>query len=1004
MFRIINKISARYILAATVIFHFLFPLHLLGQNIEKNDSLIDDLLLSFNYPSVGQVFVLGKYDYNSQNMFIPVIEMFSILGIYVEPSNSGTQGYINGTFLIGGEPYSFDFKNYKVKVGKVEKIFSADDMFESPLDSYASVKIFEEMFQMIFNYSLNNLSLTLNTSLTMPVVDKSSRDAARERIERLSRSRSFYPLEYGRKRSLLSAGFLDYNVGIASQFQSIIQQDYTFQMVGGIEALGGEVQASNSFAYSEVGGWSNRYGNISWKYSVRDTPILSSIQIGQISTRGLQSQQINGVSFTNNPIEPRWLYGETVVDGNAQADSEVELYLNNELIDFAISDAQGYYRFNVPLRYGTTSLRTQVYTTDGQLIVNQKEIQIPFTFLPKGNLSYNIQAGLIDRDGGIQNYGETKAANADLSYGISNWLTTKVGLEYSDIDVDTPLIYGSATARVFQQYLLNMEFVPSSLYRAQSSVVFNSNHSISAVYTYFDGISRFNRNGAEHQLTTNIYSPIPLKFLNAGLRVSADYTKISSFSETRLRTDFFSQLGPFNLRLNYSDRLIASKSSLNLTGGTLTSALTYKFNRRSGLKFLAGSFLRTSMTYNNLSKSIQQIDLQLSKTVLQRGQLSLGFSRVIPSKQSFLQAGFNIDLGGKVRSSTTGRSNFSSSSITQSFRGSIGYDDNFNEWQAVDRQQVSKSGASVVMFVDNDNDGSYSKGDEIIPYPAIKLNRTAQVEVSKKGIVRLSQLQSNYRYNLEIDRGQIPNPLFLPEKDKFSFIADPNQFKTIEIPFYRSGVIEGMVYQNIDGNEEGVGGLRLFVSGIDRDFQKTIRTFRGGSFYSLDIPPGRYTLEVDPVQLGYTGTVPRDGILEFQIKATSEGDFLNDLEIVLIPAVPKDEIKPDINIEDIIANLSDEYQAYILELEKSIREALLYYTSAQEAYFNGDFERAMNQIDASLSLYRTDYGIALKGTIHYLQGDEIEANKLWDEAYTRNPNIVKPSINDLKNFLRLKTN
>jgi len=841
------------------------------------DTEMEDILLSFSYPSVGRVFVLGMYDYEAEKMYLPAVEVFSLLGIYVEPPQ--TAGLLSGTFLIGGEPYKIDYRNYSVSVGDKELDYSADMMRERPSDVYLAAEVFLEMFDMEFSYNLNTLSLSLQTPHIMPIVDRTRRTAARERIRELTIQRSFYPLEYGRDRSVLNGGFMDYSIGMASQLNNR-QQGYNLQAVGGIEALGGEVRFSNSTAYTENSGWVNRQGNINWTYSVRDVASFSRLQAGQINTRGLQSQQINGISITNNPIEPRQLYGETVFDGTTEPDAEVELYLNNELIDFTLSDSQGYYRFNVPLRYGTTRLRTQVYTTDGQLKINEKELQVPFTFLPKGNLTYNAQAGFINDSKGLQDFGEDKAANVDVSYGLTNWLTTKIGMEYNDADLAIPSIYGSASVRVMQQYLVNLEMVPSSYYRAQTSAVFSSKQSISGSYTYFDGQSRFNRSGADHQFSANVYSPLP--FLQAGLRLSADYVKRAQISDTRFRADLFSRLGPLNLRVNYSDRLTGSGSDLNLTGGAVTGAVTYTIRGRRNFSLLSGSFLRSSVTYSRLTDSIDQYDIQFSKNMFSNSRISVAFNRIVPSGISFLQFGLNIDLGGLARSTTTGRTNFSDSNLTQTLRGSVGYDSRFNDFQLSDRQQVGRAGASVILFIDNDNTGHYTEGDEIIPYPAIKLSRSSRINVSEKGIIRINQLQSDYRYNIEIDRSKIPDPLLIPSLDQFSFIADPNQYKTIEIPFYRAGVIEGLVYTLIDGREEEVGGLRLTIKGKDRDFEKNIRTFRDGRFYALDIPPGSYTLEVDPAQLAYIGVVPRDGIFEFEIKATSEGDYLEDLDIVLV--------------------------------------------------------------------------------------------------------------------------
>jgi len=839
----------------------------------------DELLLSFNYPSVGRVFIMGRYDYQSERLFLPVLELFNMLGISAESSREKRE--ITGIYLIGGESYVIRFDTFSVKLGEKSATYSADMMTEGSSDYYMALEVFEEMFGMMFTYNLSNLSVSLDTPHVMPVVENNKRMAARENLSRPEIERAFYPLIYGRDRSFLTAGYIDYSLGIINQ-QATNGQDYSFQFEGGIEALGGQLTARNSFGHSNTGGWYQRSGNIRWKYSVREMQAFSSVEIGQVSTAGLHSQQINGIRVTNEPVESLQLYGETVLDGRTEPDSEVELFLNNELLDFTLSDAQGYYRFNVPLRYGASRLRIQAYTPDGRLIVNEKEIQIPFSFQRKGDLIYNVQAGFIQNDGVLRASGEKKALNADINYGVSNWLTTSAGLEYNDIDLKQPAFYSRSAVRILQQYLVNVDLAPSYFYRAQSSTVFNRDRSLSAAYTYFDGNSRFNQAGARHQLAGNIYTPLPVRFLNAGFRLSVDYTKLADIDKARIQSDLFTQIGPFNVRLNYKDRIVSSRSNLQRTGGTIGGAVTYKFNRRSGLRVLAGSFLRSSVIYNRTLKGIQQYDLQLSKSLFRKGQLNIGYSKIVASGQSYLQVGFNLDFKGKVRSSSTARTDFSNPGFMQTFRGSLGYDEAFDEWQTSDRRQVGKSGASVVLFIDNDNDGSYSDADEIIPYPAVKLDRPAQIEVSKKGIVRLSQLQSNYRYNLKVDRSAIPNPLYVPVNDKFSFIADPNQFKTIEIPFYPSGVIEGMVSKTVDGETIGVGGLRLTVRGTNNEFEKTIRTFRDGTFYSLDIPPGVYSLTVDAAQLEFLNAKQTEVPHLFTIEAKADGDYLDDLKIILI--------------------------------------------------------------------------------------------------------------------------
>jgi len=161
------------------------------------------------------------------------------------------------------------------------------------------------------------------------------------------------------------------------------------------------------------------------------------------------------------------------------------------------------------------------------------------------------------------------------------------------------------------------------------------------------------------------------------------------------------------------------------------------------------------------------------------------------------------------------------------------------------------------------------------------------MEVGKDSILRLNQLQSYYLYNLSVNRGVIADPTLVPLNPEFSFIADPNQYKRIDIPFYRGGIVEGSVLIDRDGRIYGQGGLRILIRSLDGVFTQTIRTFADGGFYAMDIPPGSYTLSIDTLQLGFLKAVQPDS-LSFSIRALSEGDFVEGLRIIL---------KPDTSIE-----------------------------------------------------------------------------------------------------------
>ena len=86
--------------------------------------------------------------------------------------------------------------------------------------------------------------------------------------------------------------------------------------------------------------------------------------------------------------------------------------------------------------------------------------------------------------------------------------------------------------------------------------------------------------------------------------------------------------------------------------------------------------------------------------------------------------------------------------------------------------------------------------------------------------------------------------------------------------------------------EAGLGGVRLLLKSADRDYEEAIRTFSDGGFYASNLLPGKYTLEVDPAQLAFLEATSMPGRLEFEVKATSAGDYIEGQDLILLATKP----------------------------------------------------------------------------------------------------------------------
>ena len=656
----------------------------------------------------------------------------------------------------------------------------------------------------------------------------------------------------------------------------------------GAEVAGGDLEGSAFGSYS--GGFSNfTTNNLRWRYVMRNNDYLSQIYVGQTRSDGLLNRNFTGVRLTNEPIEPRNMYDSYEVEGTAPIGSEVELYYNNTLYDFTRITEDEQYRFLVPLTYGTSRLRLRIYGPDGRIREREERIQIPFNFLPEGELTYHLNAGQLDNTF-LSVAEQSYMTQGDVAYGISNWLTQQIGVEYyNEFSNESPVFFSSTSARIFDDYLLNLDIAPNAFYRLSGNVIYPSSASWGLTYTNYSDNRLYNPIGSEQEFSANVFYPTSIGEIPFNIRFRGDYSQNPGQDNISYSLDLNSRINRLNVRFSYRDRQFGSFSLDPSSSADLSASATYLISRTPNIpRYLQNTFVSGSIDYSPGLGAFREAEIQASKSIFENGRIQASYSRNFLNELNFLNVGLTIDFNA-FRSTSNARSVRNQYSFSQNIRGSIGYDDYNKDLTVSNRQQVGRSATSVRLYVDSNNSGTFDEGDDVIDSEAVRIGRAGVMSTSSEGVLRFSQLQSYHRINMEINQSEIKNPLLVPEIEEFSIVTDPNQYKPIDIPFYTSGVISGKVVKVNNGNKSPQSGLRVYLdSKEDTTFTKEMRTFSDGTFYSYEIPPGNYDLYIDNNQLEFLDVNSEPDTIQVKVEAVAEGDFVEGLNFVLKPkSAPK---------------------------------------------------------------------------------------------------------------------
>nr|MBI1229440.1 hypothetical protein [Cytophagales bacterium] len=843
-------------------------------------------LLTFSHPSIGQYYI--GVVFFGDDAYLPLGEILSLTEIPSTPSTNkfGLQGF----YPSPKETWMVDPVAGVLILQGVSEPLPADDFYLGEQELYLEPSYFSKIFGLEFSVNPFNLSMTMKSRNVLPIDEKRKRETLRKQIQSKGSGQDALEMRYPLERKIVGLGVLDYNLNVDNSSR---KSSFGLQMRAGAEILGGDFQVNMNGSKNNVGQTVNLSG-MRWRYVLPSglaperNALLSSVTLGQISTSSQTfSAQLTGVALSNNPLIPRRELDVFVVDGYTEKDSEVELLIGGQLIDFMRADEVGYYRFNAPVTYGTLRLTLRIYTPQGEIITQEKQLQIPFTFLPKGFVSYNFQGGK------LMNAPDSLASDllghADFSVGVTNAVTVRAGFDYGDyVGVDRTRSSFGISTRLFQQYLLDVDYLPSKFYRVNASVFYANNITISAKTTdYFTQPQEVN--GGTKPLgdgNLNVFVPFQLFGKFSGIRIGGENIWLQDGYKGNLQADFNYQFGRVATRFNYRAQVMGLRVTDNLspefTPGILLSSMTYSLPRSPILPvFIKGMFFRAQAAYNTQTSQLSTVNVEVSQTLFTSGRFTLSYDRNIVNKSGAIQIGFLYDFNF-IRSASQFTGRKGDYSIRQSLSGSLALDNQSGKLLPSNREQVNRSGISVRMFVDQNENGVFDEGEAIIPAKGIRLDKSANMVLGSDGILRITQLQSYWVYRLEVNEDALPDITLAPKEKVIGFMADPNRVKSIDIPLYRTGVIMGSIQTETAEGLQGVGGLRITLQRMgDEEPLETIRTFSDGGYYAFGLLPGKYTLEIDPKQLEYMKVSATPSILEFEIKALADGDYVEGLDFLL---------------------------------------------------------------------------------------------------------------------------
>jgi hypothetical protein len=847
----------------------LTPLHMRAQEGE-----IEEIPVNVRIEGLGAAVFNPLYEYGSERLYLPVMELFQFLQIKVEPSAS--LDTLSGFMVKEENHYLIDNQNKKIIFGGKEFSITENRLLNTGTDLFMDHRLFGEIFGLHCQFNFRSLSVSVKPDFELPAIRKMKLQQYRKNINRL-KGQIQADTTLNQEHNLWRFGMVDW--ALTSTQSSAYKNNTQLWLKTGAELLGGE--ANLQWYYSSLSKFNNRSINYYWRWVDNEKKAVRQIRAGRIAPSSISSiyDPVSGLSITNASTRYRRSFGVYTIADFTEPGWTVELYVNNVIVDYQTADASGFYSFNVPLVYGSSEVMLKFYGPYGEERIQRQYLTIPFNFLPKGELEYNVSYGVVLDDN------HSHFAKAEVKYGINRHLTVGGGMEYlSSITGNKEIPFLNASISPFGNLLLSAEYAKGVRANTLASYRFPSGISFELDYTRYKPEQKAVRVSYLEERQARISLPLRFSKLNAFSRLSFRQNVYKTFTYNNADITFTSYIKRVNLNLSTYANWMNGKSPY-IYG-----------NIGVGLPMWKGLTSRVQSQIDFTHKKFTMLRAELEKRIFQQGYLSLAGENNFQSNYRAATLSFRWTLPFSQVNLSTRLSN-NDVMATQGAQGSFAFGSGNGYVHAEDRPSVGTAGLTIVPFIDINHNGTRDNGEPLASGLAVRVTGGRIIQGSKDSLIRIVGLEPYTDYLLTLDDKSLEQISYRIVHKNLRVFADPNQFRRIDVPILPMGEVNGWVFEKDEKSRRGLERMVVnFYTEGEEKAASAITDF-DGSFTYLGLAPGHYYARVDSAQLARLGMTASVAEVPFEIKPDVLGDIVDDVQLVVEKPLKETEIEKETSKE-----------------------------------------------------------------------------------------------------------
>jgi cell division protein FtsN len=581
-----------------------------------------------------------------------------------------------------------------------------------------------------------------------------------------------------------------------------------------------------------------------------------------------------GILLSNFPLGYVSRFDQQSFVGELPPGWEVELYRGVELLAYRSSRADGRYEIrDVPLLFGTNRFRLVFYGPYGERREITETYEVGRSQTPPGRLRYRLSAndpetaaprghlelsygiarslslsfsGAAIEVGGSEDAKESRGYyQAGLRGTLGRWFTT---LDFAGDDAGGSAVQGRVQTRL-GQLGLSLE---QSFFSSYTSEAFPSPQGELESRTLLrldGGVPMFGRRRL----------PLSLRLRHDRLAAGGSYSEIGARLSTSRRGLFVSN------ELQWSATDLGVARSERGDGRLLLS------------RYGSGLALRGELAYA-LAPAVEPTEVSLTA----ERRLARSFTLSLGARHSLATEETHYLVEGAKRKGAFGFGvllDFSEGSglrATASFSVGVAPDPFSQRWYT-DAQPVAAMGALAVRaFLDTDADGVQDPGEPPLAGVGFTVDGVPRAErTDESGLLLLPRVPVHRETAVRVQPATLEDPLHVPAREALRLVPRIGRTAVLDFPVLSTGEITGTARFEENGDWRAASNLSLQLVDAGGGVIAETRTAYDGFYDFTLVPPGRYTLRLDPDQPVVTST----GLAGRTVEVPAGGAILDGVDL-----------------------------------------------------------------------------------------------------------------------------